>query len=238
MKLTIKSQDDNLIQVHNDGDLSQLHVRAGSPDPLDALIGSAGYSRRVLFDLSQTQFVDSSGVALMVKWNRLFRDRGGRLVFHSATPIVLPMLHLVGMKWVLTLAPDAATGRRLLQEDRLRITQAGVEESLTRVQCEGCVTALQLQILGGDDPLERALGSGGFGKRVLVDLGRVTLTDTRGLAWLGEVSGRFRDAHGKVVFHSAPATLKQALELTPASQGLPLADNEAAARQRLQEERA
>jgi len=238
MKLTVKSQDENLIQVQSEGTLSQLNLRAGSLDPLEILLGGTGYTRRVLFDLSQTQFVDSSGVALMVKWNRIFRDRGGRLVFHSATPNVLPMLDLVGMKWVLSLAPDAAAGRRLLQEERLRITQAGAEEPLTRLQWEGYLTALQLQVLGGDDPLERALGSSAFSKRILVDLSRITLADARGLAWLAGLPGRFREGGGKIVFHSASAALKQALEPLVGDNGLLQADTDAAARQRLQEERS
>src|SRR5262249_17832149 len=60
-----------------------------SSDPLADLLGPDCRKLRVLLNLEQTTFIDSSGINWLVRSFVAFRDGGGRLVLHSVAPGVL-----------------------------------------------------------------------------------------------------------------------------------------------------
>jgi anti-anti-sigma factor len=117
MQLTQLPADGPLTRIQCEGQIILSHVQQAT-DPLERLLGAACYSFRLLFDLEKTTFIDSSGVSWMLLTHRRCNQAGGRIVYHSAPPMVQQILSLLKMHLVLHLAADEAAARTLAQEER------------------------------------------------------------------------------------------------------------------------
>jgi anti-sigma B factor antagonist len=83
------------VSVRGELDLSTAPQLEG---PLDEVLGDGGGS--VLIDLSRCEFIDSTGIALIVRaWQRLDGDGGGRsLVICSQNDQVRRVLEITGLE--------------------------------------------------------------------------------------------------------------------------------------------
>jgi anti-sigma B factor antagonist len=81
-------------------------------DPLVELCGRDVHSSKVLMNLSQANYLDSSGVSWLLACNKRFKEAGGSLVLHSISPLTMQFLKLMRMDLALTLAPDETTARQ------------------------------------------------------------------------------------------------------------------------------
>jgi len=115
MKLTIRSQDDSLTRLSCEGAIRQISMAPGH-DPLEEVVGADAFRRRVLVDLEKTDFIDSSGIGWMIACQKHFVLGGGKLIFHSAPPLVQQVFDLLQLSRVLSLAADEAAARLLAQE--------------------------------------------------------------------------------------------------------------------------
>lgn len=55
-------------------------------DPLENVLGTGSYGRKVLLDLSGLELIDSSGFCWMVRRQKRMCQNGGQLILHSASP--------------------------------------------------------------------------------------------------------------------------------------------------------
>jgi anti-anti-sigma factor len=117
MKLTIRSQDDSVVRLSCEGAIRQIPLAPGH-DPLEELLGADAFRRRVLVDLEKADFIDSSGIGWMIVCQKHFVQAGGKLVFHSAPPLVQQVFDLLQLQRVLNVAADEAAARALAQEGR------------------------------------------------------------------------------------------------------------------------
>jgi anti-anti-sigma factor len=117
MKLTILSNDDQVLHVQCADKITQEDF-IGQADPLAGLIAHlGGFSRRVLLNLERATFIDSSGVSWLLICHKHFVQNGGRLVLHSVPPLVNQVLQLVRLPRIMNVASDAAAARKLALED-------------------------------------------------------------------------------------------------------------------------
>jgi anti-anti-sigma factor len=87
-----RSKSMSLMLVSDDGDLVQLQALGkitgapspGERDPMSILLGPDGYSRKVLVDLEQAEYIDSAGIGWLLACHKRFTRAGGLLVLHSA----------------------------------------------------------------------------------------------------------------------------------------------------------
>jgi len=89
-------------------------TRSGWPtdyDPMVELYGSGVHSAKVLLNLSQANYLDSSGVSWLLACNKRFKEAGGCLVLHSISPMTMQFLKLMRMDLVLTMAADETAAR-------------------------------------------------------------------------------------------------------------------------------
>ena len=98
-----------------------------------------------------------------------------------------------------------------------------------RVAAGSDITGLNASA-GGVNPLERLLGPGWAGYRVLLDLGRTTFIDSAGIGWLLSSQKQFRMKGGSLVVHSVGPRVRQILDLLRVGKAVPLAADETAAR--------
>ncbi|HVW39086.1 MAG TPA: STAS domain-containing protein [Pirellulales bacterium] len=112
MRLILLAQEGEYVRIESEG----LATRDGADDPdsrFDAIGGDAIYTRKVLLDLSKCHYVDSMAIGWLLSCHRKFSERGGALVVHSPSPIVLQILKLMRMELVLHLAATEELAREL-----------------------------------------------------------------------------------------------------------------------------
>ena len=85
-------------------------------DSFQKLGGPAIYSRKVMVDLSKCHYVNSGGVAWLLIHHRRFQEAGGKLVLHSASPVVRQIFNLMKMELVLSFCNDALDAERFLND--------------------------------------------------------------------------------------------------------------------------
>ncbi|HEV3338812.1 MAG TPA: STAS domain-containing protein [Pirellulales bacterium] len=85
-------------------------------DSFQELGGPKIYSRKVMVDLSKCHYVNSGGVAWLLIHHRRFQEAGGKLVLHSASPVVRQIFSLMKMELVLNFCHDLPEAERLLKD--------------------------------------------------------------------------------------------------------------------------
>jgi anti-anti-sigma factor len=74
-----------------------------------ALAGLSNEPRRVVVDLSGLEFIDSSGVRMLMTAARAIEDSGGRLVLCAPTVSVQAVFEILHVPEVVTVLPDLET---------------------------------------------------------------------------------------------------------------------------------
>jgi anti-sigma B factor antagonist len=104
MKLSIAKDDGQCVQVAVSGrvtqsDLGPIH------EPLGELLGPNAYQRQVRLDLSDTPYVDSSGVGWLLACHKRMKAAGGKLTLHAPHPTVANLLRVLRLDKVLDIEP-------------------------------------------------------------------------------------------------------------------------------------
>ena len=108
------SERDGITTVAIAGRITFATLEPGH-DPLTSQIADI-YARRVLFDLSGTEYLDSTGVSWILTCNKKCREAGGALVLHSINPLVKQVLGVLKLDRVLRMADNAEKARAELKE--------------------------------------------------------------------------------------------------------------------------
>jgi anti-anti-sigma factor len=116
MQISLISQDDTASSVAIQGDISQSRFPANVNNPLEDLLGSDCYQRRVLIDMEKAGFMDSSGIGWLMGCHKRFLAGGGSMVLHSLPPMVEQVIQLLRLQSILTIKPDQASALALLSQ--------------------------------------------------------------------------------------------------------------------------
>jgi len=117
--MDFKVRDGDAATVHLDieGALTQKQLH-DADQILKDLIGDDVYSRRVLINLTSTNFIDSSGINWLLVCHKRFIENDGRMVLHSIPPLVDNVLKILRMESVFETAADESGASQLLQSSR------------------------------------------------------------------------------------------------------------------------
>lgn len=115
MELEVLADEGATVRLAARGRLTQSEL-ARRPDPMGELLGPGGYGRSALLSLSQAEYIDSAAIGWLLSCNKRFREQGGRLVLHSASPTVADTLQIMRMDRVFLLAENEGAAAALLQE--------------------------------------------------------------------------------------------------------------------------
>jgi len=116
MRITVVSQDPPL-RLRLDGQLTMMETPEAERQIEEALV-PAGYKQRVLFDLENATFIDSSGISWLMICHKHFVQAGGKVVFHSAPPLVEQTLKLLRLNLVLNLAANEDAAQAVAAEGK------------------------------------------------------------------------------------------------------------------------
>lgn len=115
MKLSVASDDGQRVCVAITGQVTQRDL-GPLDEPLVELLGHGAYARQVRLDLSDTNFMDSSGVGWLLACHKRMRQAGGKLTLHAPHPVVANVLRVLKLEKVLeieqpgAITPPAAGG--------------------------------------------------------------------------------------------------------------------------------
>jgi anti-anti-sigma factor len=114
MKLQLVSiERDGLIKVATAGNITSADLDSTGPNPLAAVIGQNWTQSRVLLDMSDTQYIDSSAVGWLIGTSKQAKDAGGSLVVHDVQPAVRQVLDLLKVGRVVPIVEDEAAAREV-----------------------------------------------------------------------------------------------------------------------------
>jgi len=114
MKLVKLDSAGPLLRLAAEGDITLQTLDPGR-DLLRNALGPDYAKNKVLFSLEKVTYIDSSGISWLLVAHKHFVQGGGKLVLHSAPPLVEQVLRLLKMQLVLNLAADEASARALLE---------------------------------------------------------------------------------------------------------------------------
>ena len=109
--LRMIDETDGLVRLELIGRLSHDGWTVGF-DPIVDICGDAIYDRKVLINLARTTYIDSSGVSWLLESNKRFKNHGGIMVLHSATPLTAQFFRLMRMELALNIEPNEAAARQ------------------------------------------------------------------------------------------------------------------------------
>jgi len=110
MKLNLRSDEAGFCRIQTDGEI-RLSDQSGDTRLVESLLGPDCYRRKILLDLQNTPYMDSSGVSWLVNFHKHCRAAGGILVLHSIPPSIMSILKLLQMDRYLNLVEDEQAAR-------------------------------------------------------------------------------------------------------------------------------
>lgn len=117
MQLIVIADDKEVVRLQCAGEITQNDVQ-NRRDPVEALLGWGGYSRKVLLNLDKTTYIDSSGISWLLTLHKHFNQAGGKLVLHSVPPAVRQVMQLLRIPMVLHVVNDEATAQKLVAGEK------------------------------------------------------------------------------------------------------------------------
>lgn len=114
IELKLVWNEGDLVRVETAGKISRDGLKP-LQNPFVDLLGGAIFSRKVLLNLRNSHYLDSTGVEWLLSNHKKFKEAGGRLVIHSFNPVIAQILKLMRMDLVLDLAKDEAAATELAQ---------------------------------------------------------------------------------------------------------------------------
>ena len=112
MQLTVTKDDGEIVCVESTGSIREEDVQV-AVHPLESLLGPEVFARKLLLNLEETNYVDSSGVGWLIGCHKRFQQAGGKLVVHSVPPTVRQVLRVLRIDSLLTVGASEAEARAL-----------------------------------------------------------------------------------------------------------------------------
>ena len=142
-----------------------------------------------LLDLSRLESIDSTGMGLLLRWQKRVRDRGGQLVLIAPTEPVKRAVKLMRFTEFLPSTPDLAAARELVtqrQTERSVVNRPEAKGSVRSLGWQGDIVASRAeQILA--DTLGWMGSSPGQGTEMEIDLSGVRFIDSTGVGLMVRV---------------------------------------------------
>ena len=101
-----------IVQVVLKGELV-LNNAAGVKDEVKEKLAEEN-EPKVLVDLKDLEFVDSSGLGVLISWFKLANEKKGKIVFCSLSDYVAKIIKIAKLDKILILAEDEEKGKELL----------------------------------------------------------------------------------------------------------------------------
>lgn len=106
-------EKEGLVKLASSGSITAAKFDPSGKNPLERILGQNWATMRVMIDMKNTTYIDSSAIGWLIATNKAFRDAGGRLVIHDVPASIKQMLDLLQVGRVITIAENAAAAREI-----------------------------------------------------------------------------------------------------------------------------
>lgn len=114
MKLQLVSiERDGLVKISTQGNITSTDIDAAGPNPLEKILGKNWPQMRVLLDMNETQYIDSSAIGWLIGSGKHLREGGGAFVVYGVQPAVRQVLDLLKVGRVVPLVEDEQTAKQV-----------------------------------------------------------------------------------------------------------------------------
>ena len=114
MKLQLVSiEKDGLVKIATQGNITSADLDQSGPNPLQAILGQNWNQSRVLLDMGDTQYIDSSAIGWLIGTSKQVNQGGGTLVAHGVQPAVRQVLDLLKVGRVVPIVEDEQAARQV-----------------------------------------------------------------------------------------------------------------------------
>jgi anti-anti-sigma factor len=118
----------------------------------------------------------------------------------------------------------------------MQLSIISLDGGVFRVKSEGDISLIDQ--VRSNNPMEKLLGAGCFGRTILLSLEKSSYIDSSGVSWLIKCHKLCQAEGGKLIIHSIPPTVMGILKLLRMEQVLILTEDEQAATRIAQGENA
>jgi anti-sigma B factor antagonist len=114
MKLQLMSiERDGMVKIATQGNITSADIDAAGPNPLEQILGKNWFQSRVLLDMGDTQYIDSSAIGWLIGTARHLKDGSGSLVVYGIQPSVRQVLDLLKVGRVVPLVEDETAAKQV-----------------------------------------------------------------------------------------------------------------------------
>ena len=170
-------------------------------------------SGHVMFDLSETNFVDSTGVGSLIRLRKRARELGHQFILIAPRPPVASALKLMKLDEFFTVQASIA-GTRILMESSAGASPvtSGVMAKELQIRWTGEVTTLNAVELGAYTESELTQLSPGM--NVVIDLARVTFMDSTGIGLMVRFKRNLKRRDLGLKFTNVSASVRNVIRAT------------------------
>ena len=114
MKLQLVSiEKEGMVKIATQGNITSADIDAAGPNPMEPILGRNWHQSRVLLDMSETQYIDSSAIGWLIGSSKQLKDGGGTLVVYGVQPAVRQVLDLLKVGRVVPLVEDETAAKQV-----------------------------------------------------------------------------------------------------------------------------
>lgn len=110
MEIHLETEEQGCLRLRVAGD---IRLDPLMEEPVCDQLGSDVYRRTALVDLCDAVRIDSSGISWLLVCHKRFRSAGGRLILHSAPPLIENTLRVLRLHQVFEMADREAAAREM-----------------------------------------------------------------------------------------------------------------------------
>ena len=112
MKLSLNGiEPSGIVKLSAQGQVTAIDFPADGKNPIEGLLGPQWTTFRVLLDLSQVTYIDSSAIGWLIGTQKSFREKGGSFAVFHLQPAVKQVLDLLKVGRVVPLCENEQTAR-------------------------------------------------------------------------------------------------------------------------------
>lgn len=107
-------EKEGLVKLAASGSITAENFDPTGKNPLERILGENWSTFRVILDMKQTTYIDSSAIGWLIGSHKSFKAGGGSMVIHDVPVSIRQMLELLHVDKVIPIAPNAQTARGIV----------------------------------------------------------------------------------------------------------------------------
>ncbi|MFT3789115.1 MAG: STAS domain-containing protein [Tepidisphaeraceae bacterium] len=109
----VSIEKEGLVRLASNGSITAANFDPSGRNPLERILGQNWASFKVLLDMKQTTYIDSSAIGWLIGSHKAFKAAGGVLVLHDIPATIRQMLDLLHVGKVIPITENAQAAREL-----------------------------------------------------------------------------------------------------------------------------